>query len=183
MKKYLITITSIIALTITNNEFINIKQTITSTNNLQINIDNQQNSLFNNQYHYLDNNSYYWITNQSTIDHKFYSYNISVLRSYSFSDKLNTFLVDTTGNLVYNPNVTIPNKDKLNIENTRQQMITNCKITTIKNNYNPYSKANIQIPILIVIIKNESTFNKAGLKNILIFPNNLLVLEYKMLIT
>ncbi|WDA54431.1 MAG: hypothetical protein PPFGHCPK_00876 [Spiroplasma endosymbiont of Drosophila atripex] len=110
-----------------------------SKNDLQkANATTNQTSLFNNQYRYLNNSV--WITNQSTTDHKFYSYDTSALKSYTFTNARNVFLVDTTGNLVYNTKVTIPNKDKSDIENTKQEMITKKKVTSLKSNPN-YSDA------------------------------------------
>lgn len=111
----------------------------TSKNDLQkANATTNQTSLFNNQYQYLNNSD--WITNQSTNDHKFYSYDTSALKSYAFTNARNVFLVDTTGNLVYNTKVTIPNKNKSDIENTKQEMITKKKVTSLKSNPN-YSDA------------------------------------------
>ncbi|WP_338987408.1 hypothetical protein [Spiroplasma endosymbiont of Dasysyrphus albostriatus] len=111
----------------------------TNKNDLQkANATANQTSLFNNQYQYLNNSD--WITNQSTTDHKFYSYDTSALKSYTFTNARNVFLVDTTGNLVYNTKVTIPNKDKSDIENTKQEMITKKKVTSLKSNPN-YSDA------------------------------------------
>ncbi|CAB1054188.1 hypothetical protein [Spiroplasma endosymbiont of Danaus chrysippus] len=110
-----------------------------SKNDLQkANATTNQTSLFNNQYQYLNNSD--WITNRSTTDHKFYSYDTSALKSYTFTNSRNVFLVDTTGNLVYNTKVTIPNKDKSDIENTKQEMITKKKVTLLKSNPN-YSDA------------------------------------------
>ncbi|WP_339042881.1 MULTISPECIES: hypothetical protein [unclassified Spiroplasma] len=110
-----------------------------SKNDLQkANATTNQTSLFNNQYQYLNNSD--WITNQSTTDHKFYSYDTSALKSYTFTNARNVFLVDTTGNLVYNTKVTIPNEDKLNIENTKQEMNSHKKVTSLKSNPN-YSDA------------------------------------------
>ncbi|WP_338977972.1 hypothetical protein [Spiroplasma endosymbiont of Panzeria rudis] len=110
-----------------------------SKNDLQkANATTNQTSLFNNQYQYLNNSD--WITNQSTTDHKFYSYDTSALKSYTFTNARNVFLVDTTGNLVYNTKVTIPNEDKVNIENTKQEMNSHKKVTSLKSNPN-YSDA------------------------------------------
>ncbi|BDT04215.1 hypothetical protein [Spiroplasma ixodetis] len=110
-----------------------------SKNDLQkANATTNQTSLFNNQYQYLNNSD--WITNQSTTDHKFYSYDTSALKSYTFTNARNVFLVDTTGNLVYNTKFTIPNEDKLNIENTKQEMNSHKKVTSLKSNPN-YSDA------------------------------------------
>lgn len=75
-----------------------------------------------------------WITNQSTTDHKFYSYDTSALAAYSFSNARNTFFVNNTGSLVYNPAIAIPDNEKTNITNTKQEMISHRKVTTMINN-------------------------------------------------
>ncbi|WP_425381882.1 hypothetical protein [Spiroplasma endosymbiont of Melieria omissa] len=108
-------------------------------NTVLINQLEENNTSFNNQFNYLSNSE--WITNQSITDHKFYSYDTLSLAKYTFPKARNTFLVDNYGNLVYNPNINIPDKDKVNIENTKQEMNSHKKVTIIKDNYNPYSKS------------------------------------------
>ncbi|WP_342218463.1 hypothetical protein [Spiroplasma endosymbiont of Amphimallon solstitiale] len=97
MKQFLILLSSITTLTISTSTFANLNQNTTFTNNLQTN-NNNQNSLFNNQYGYLSTSD--WITNQSTTNHKFYSYDTSALKNYTFANARNTFLVDITFNFV-----------------------------------------------------------------------------------
>lgn len=140
MKQFLILLTSIITLTISNTTFVNFNQNATFINNLQIN-DNQDNetALFNNKYGFLNNGDI--ITNQSIVNHQFYSYDTLALKDYTFTNARDTFLVDNNGNLVYNPQVTIPTEEKVNLENTKQEMISNRKITIIKNEDNKYSKS------------------------------------------
>lgn len=70
----------------------------------------------------------------------FIAYDTSALKGYTFTNARNVFLVDTTGNLVYNHDVIIPENEKLNIENTKQEMITKKKVTSLKSNPN-YSDA------------------------------------------
>ncbi|WDA54988.1 MAG: hypothetical protein PPFGHCPK_01475 (plasmid) [Spiroplasma endosymbiont of Drosophila atripex] len=143
MKQFLILLSSIITLTISNNTFANFKQNTTFTNNLQTNNNNDnQTSLFNNQYGYLSDDD--WITNQSIIDHKYYSYDTSHA-NYLLSDgktlARTLFTVDDKGELVDKKDIIIPEKDKVDVNNTKQEMISHKKITTIKNVYNPYSKS------------------------------------------
>ncbi len=102
------------------------------SNNPKLTVNDNQTTLFNNQHRYLSNDN--WITNQSTTDHKFYSYDTSALATYSFSNAQNTFLVNNIGSLVYNPAIIIPDKDKVDIANTKQEMISHWKVTTIINN-------------------------------------------------
>ncbi|WP_425381525.1 hypothetical protein [Spiroplasma endosymbiont of Polydrusus pterygomalis] len=139
MKQFLILLSSITTLTISSITFANFNQNTTVTNNLQTNNNNNQTALFNNKYRYLSDSDI--ITNQSIIDNKYYSYDTSALKNYSFANARNIFLVNNTGSLVYNPAITIPDKDKVDIGNTMQEMISNKKVTTIKNEYNLYSKS------------------------------------------
>ncbi|WP_342266581.1 hypothetical protein [Spiroplasma endosymbiont of Villa modesta] len=133
MKQFLIALSSLTILVLTGNNNIN-----DINNSLKNNVNNTT-SLFNNKYGYLNDNDI--ITNQSTTDHKFYSYDTSALKDYTFANARDVFLVDNAGNLVYNPDVTIPSDQKLNIENTKQEMNSHKKITTIKNTDNEYSKS------------------------------------------
>ncbi|WP_395473661.1 hypothetical protein [Spiroplasma endosymbiont of Nomada rufipes] len=142
MKQLLITLSTLTTLTLTSNTIINsINDNIVNNSSLtnKSSIKNSTNSLFNNQWNILGTSD--WITNQSITDYKFYSYDTSALKSYTFANAQNTFLVDTTGNLVYNTKVIVPDKDKSDIENTKQEMNNTKKVTTIKDTYNPYSKS------------------------------------------
>ncbi|WP_339046020.1 hypothetical protein [Spiroplasma endosymbiont of Colias croceus] len=142
MKQLLITLSTLTTLTLTSNTVINsINDNIVNNSSLtnKSSIKNSTNSLFNNQWNILGTSD--WITNQSITDYKFYSYDTSALKSYTFANAQNTFLVDTTGNLVYNTKVIVPDKDKSDIENTKQEMNNTKKVTTIKDTYNPYSKS------------------------------------------
>ncbi|WJG71462.1 hypothetical protein [Spiroplasma ixodetis] len=136
MQKFLVTLSIVI---------IGVNSNIISGNNIYLHANNNlltqkslldkepTTSLFNNQYGYLSDND--WITNQSKLNSQYYSYDTSALKPYTFSNARNVFLVDNTGTLVYNPAVTIPDKDKADIENTKQEMISNRKINKIKNHY------------------------------------------------
>lgn len=120
---------------------------INTTKNHDLQKENASNetALFNNNYGYLNNND--WITNQSTIDHKYYSYDTSALKNYSFANARNTFLVDTTGNLISNSDVIIPDNEKINIANTKQEMINYRKVTAMKtdpNHSDAYNFSNYQ---------------------------------------
>ncbi|WP_342260672.1 hypothetical protein [Spiroplasma endosymbiont of Notiophilus biguttatus] len=132
MKQLLITLSTLTTLTLASNSIINtIDATNSTINKLLANkssISDSVTSLFNNQYGYLNDSDI--ITNQSITDHKFYSYDISALKNYTFTNARDVFLVDNTGTLIYNPDVTIPADQKLNIENTMQEMISHKK-----NNY------------------------------------------------
>ena len=139
MKQFLILFSSITTLTIASTTCVNFKQNTNVTNHLETNNNDNSTALFNNKYGYLSNSDI--ITNQSITDHKFYSYDTAALKSYTFANSRNVFLVDNTGTLVYNAKVTVPDKDKVDIENTKQEMINHRKITTIKDTYNPYSKS------------------------------------------
>ncbi|WP_342273967.1 hypothetical protein [Spiroplasma endosymbiont of Phycita roborella] len=142
MKQLLMTLSTLTTLTLTSNTVINsINDNIVNNSSLtnKSSIKNSTNSLFNNQWNVLDTSD--WITNQSITDYKFYSYDTSALKNYTFANAQNTFLVDTTGNLVYNTKVIVPDKDKSDIENTKQEMNNTKKVTTIKDTYNPYSKS------------------------------------------
>ncbi|WP_339041306.1 hypothetical protein [Spiroplasma endosymbiont of Apeira syringaria] len=142
MKQLLMTLSTLTTLTLTSNTVINsINDNIVNNSSLtnKSSIKNYTNSLFNNQWNVLDTSD--WITNQSITDYKFYSYDTSALKNYTFTNARNVFLVDTTGNLVYNTKVIVPDKDKSDIENTKQEMNNTKKVTTIKDTYNPYSKS------------------------------------------
>ncbi|WP_425381485.1 hypothetical protein [Spiroplasma endosymbiont of Polydrusus pterygomalis] len=140
MNKHLIFLHTIIPLTFLGNTVnTSFHKTINHENTILINETTKNNASFNNQFNYLSTSD--WITNQSTVDHKFYSYNTSALKHYSFANARNVFLVDNTGTLVYNSGVTIPDKDKVTIANTKQEMIKNKKVNTINDDYNPYSKS------------------------------------------
>ncbi|WP_342273399.1 hypothetical protein [Spiroplasma endosymbiont of Acasis viretata] len=117
MKQLLMTLSTLTTLTLTSNTVINsINDNIVNNSSLtnKSSIKNSTNSLFNNQWNVLDTSD--WITNQSITDYKFYSYDTSALKNYTFANAQNTFLVDTTGNLVYNTKVIVPDKDKSDIE-------------------------------------------------------------------
>ncbi|WP_425380839.1 hypothetical protein [Spiroplasma endosymbiont of Polydrusus pterygomalis] len=112
----------------------------TKNHNLQKENASNETALFNNNYGYLNNSD--WITNQSTTDHKYYSYDTSALKSYHFANARKTFLVDTTGNLIANPDVTIPDNQKINIANTKQEMINYRKVTAMKTDPNHSDASN-----------------------------------------
>ncbi|MBP1526488.1 hypothetical protein [Spiroplasma endosymbiont of Dactylopius coccus] len=143
MKQLLIILSTLTTLTLASNSIINtIDATNTTINKLLANkssISDSVTSLFNNQYGYLNDSDI--ITNQSITDHKFYSYDTSALKSYTFANARDVFLVNNEGTLIYNPDVIIPADQKLNIENTMQEMISHKKITTVKANYNSYSNS------------------------------------------
>ncbi|WP_342217688.1 hypothetical protein [Spiroplasma endosymbiont of Amphimallon solstitiale] len=143
MKQLLITLSTLTTLTLASNSIINtIDATNTTINKLLANkssISDSVTSLFNNQYGYLNDSDI--ITNQSITDHKFYSYDTSALKSYTFANARDVFLVNNEGTLIYNPDIIIPADQKLNIENTMQEMISHKKITTVKANYNSYSNS------------------------------------------
>ncbi|WP_425380861.1 hypothetical protein [Spiroplasma endosymbiont of Polydrusus pterygomalis] len=143
MKQFLILLSSITTLTISSNTFAIFNQNTTFTNNLQTNNNNDnQTSLFNNQYGYLSTSD--WITNQSDSDQKFYSYDTNHA-NYLLSDGKTSartlFIVNHKGELIYKKDAVIPESDKLDVNNTKQEMINDKKITTIKDTYNPYSKS------------------------------------------
>ncbi|WP_338987290.1 hypothetical protein [Spiroplasma endosymbiont of Dasysyrphus albostriatus] len=78
MKQLLITLSTLTTLTLTSNTIINSindNTVISSRLTNKSSINNISTSLFNNQYGYLSDDD--WITNQSTIDHKYYSYDTS----------------------------------------------------------------------------------------------------------
>ncbi|WP_174479949.1 hypothetical protein [Spiroplasma endosymbiont of Danaus chrysippus] len=130
MKYFLILLSSITTLTITNNTFAIFNQNTYFTNNLQTN--NNNTLLFNNKYGYLSITD--WITNQSTADNKFYSYD-SKHADYQLSSGINAknvFFVDNDGKLQYDSKLVLE-KDKTDIENTKQEMISYRKITTMKS--------------------------------------------------
>ncbi len=140
MNKHLIFLSTIIPLTFLGNTInTSFHKTINNENTILINETVENNALFNNQFNYLSTSD--WITNQSTTDHKFYSYDTSTLKNYSFTNARNVFLVDNTGTLVYNSDITIPDKDKVNIENTKQEMNSHKQVNTINDDDNPYSKS------------------------------------------
>ncbi|WP_338974473.1 hypothetical protein [Spiroplasma endosymbiont of Tricholauxania praeusta] len=91
MKQFLIALSSLTILVLTGNNNIN-----HINNSLKNNVNNTT-SLFNNKYGYLNDNDI--ITNQSTTDHKFYSYDTSALKDYTFANARDVFLVDNTGSL------------------------------------------------------------------------------------
>lgn len=137
MKQLLVILSSIATLILASNANLSIVNNNTTTiNNKLINNPNdiqQSPSIFNNQYGYLSDSD--WITNQSKSNSQYYSYDTSALKLYTFSSNARSvFLVDNTGTLVYNPDVAIPSKDKANIENTKQEMISYRKINKIQNN-------------------------------------------------
>ncbi|WJG70259.1 hypothetical protein [Spiroplasma ixodetis] len=142
MKQLLITLSTLTTLTLTSNTIINSINDNTVINSRLTNkssINNISTSLFNNQYGYLSDDD--WITNQSIIDHKYYSYDTSHA-NYLLSDgktlARTLFIVDNKGELVYKKDIIIPEKDKVDVNNTKQEMITNCQVT-INNNDNFYS--------------------------------------------
>ncbi|WJG70263.1 hypothetical protein [Spiroplasma ixodetis] len=51
------------------------------------------------------------------------------------------FIVNDKGELVYKKDAIIPAKDKVDVNNTKQEMISHKKIDSINNIYNPYSKS------------------------------------------
>ncbi|WP_338973987.1 hypothetical protein [Spiroplasma endosymbiont of Tricholauxania praeusta] len=114
--------------------------------------------LFNNQYNYLTNSN--WITNQSDLDQKFYSYDTNHA-NYKLSNDINArevFFVDNDGNLNYDSTL-ILEKDKLNIENTKQEMINYKKVTKTKDKKIYLMKVFMIIIILKVIIMIDNIFN------------------------
>lgn len=91
MNKSIITLISVIFLIMANNNFINANHDNTTINKL-INksiINENTTSLINNQYGYLSKSD--WITHQSITDNRFYSYDTSALKDYTFSNARNTF--------------------------------------------------------------------------------------------
>lgn len=130
MKKTLTTLLLTMISLVTSNSILTKINTIKTHLPVIKNNISESSSLFNNHYHYLNNDD--WITNQSTVDNKFYSYDTSALKNYTFANARNSFFVDTQGNLVNNQTVNIPNKDKIDIENTKQEMITKRKIFSFK---------------------------------------------------
>lgn len=88
-------------------------------------------SLFNNEYEKLNNSD--WITNQSTTDNKYYSYDRSHA-NYELSDKTNArnaFMVDDNGQLVIKTSKSYTKIDYNNLNNTKDEIIANRKVTTI----------------------------------------------------
>ncbi|WP_252319979.1 hypothetical protein [Spiroplasma endosymbiont of Lariophagus distinguendus] len=141
MKQLLIILSTLTTLTLASNSIINtIDDTNTTINKLLANkssISDSVTSLFNNQYGYLNDSDI--ITNQSIIDHKYYSYDTSHA-NYLLSDGKTSartlFIVNDKGELVYKKDAIIPAKDKVDVNNTKQEMISHKKITTVKANYN-----------------------------------------------
>lgn len=94
MRQFLIILSTLTTLTLTTNSVMITNDNINNTLAKQTLLSENETSIFNNQYHYLNNSN--WIINQSLIDHKFYSYDTSPLKNYTFANARNTFLVDTT---------------------------------------------------------------------------------------
>ncbi|WP_425377357.1 hypothetical protein [Spiroplasma endosymbiont of Aleiodes alternator] len=146
MKQLLIILSTLTTLTLTSSSIINIiDDTNTTINKLLANkssISDSVTSLFNNQYGYLNDSDI--ITNQSIIDHKNYSYDTSHA-NYLLNDGKTSartlFIVNDKGELVYKKDAIIPAKDKVDVNNTKQEMISHKKIDSINNIYNPYSKS------------------------------------------
>ncbi|WP_425382697.1 hypothetical protein [Spiroplasma endosymbiont of Melieria omissa] len=144
MKQLLMTLSTLTTLTLTSSSIINtIDVANTTVNKLltnKLSISDSVTSLFNNQYGYLSSSD--WITNQ--IDNNYYSYDTSHA-NYLLSDgktlARTLFTVDNKGELVYKKDAVIPPKDKVEVDATKQEMITHKKITTVKDKYNPYSKS------------------------------------------
>ncbi|WP_339039471.1 hypothetical protein [Spiroplasma endosymbiont of Andrena trimmerana] len=144
MKQLLITLSTLTTLTLTSSSIINtIDVTNTTVNKLLTNkssINDTLSSVLNNQYGYLSSSD--WITNQ--IDNNYYSYDTShadYLLSDGKTSARTLFTVDNKGELVYKKDAVIPPKDKVEVDATKQEMITHKKITTVKDKYNPYSKS------------------------------------------
>lgn len=147
MKKTLNILTTGIFALATGSTILTSVNNISTTKNHYLQKENATNetALFNNNYGYLNNTD--WITNQSIVDHKFYSYDTSALKNYSFPNARNAFLVDIKGNLVPNCDVTIPDNEKINIANTKQEMINYRKVTSMKtdpNHSDAYNFSNYQ---------------------------------------
>ena len=88
-----------------------------------------------NHYHYLNNDD--WITNQSTVDNKFYSYDTSALKNYTFA------------------NAAITNKIDLTIaDNISQEFIKKSSLSSQSSN----SLATITTNIINIIYKNINIF-------------------------
>ena len=146
MKQLLIILSTLTTLTLTSSSIINtIDDTNTTINKLLANkssISDSVTSLFNNQYGYLNDSDI--ITNQSITDHKYYSYDTSHA-NYLLSDgktlARTLFTVDNKGELVYKKDAVIPAKDKVDVNNTKQEMLSHKKIDSVNNIYNPYSKS------------------------------------------
>ncbi|WP_252319973.1 hypothetical protein [Spiroplasma endosymbiont of Lariophagus distinguendus] len=153
MKQFLLTLSTVTTLTIASNTMFNSMMIVVQKNNIAskkkilpvIPID-QNKSLFNNQYGYLNNND--WITNQSIIDNKYYSYDTNHA-DYLLSDgktlARTLFTVDNKGELIYKKDAMIPDKDKVNVNNTKQEMIFHRKVATINNPTNSYSGSQLDI--------------------------------------
>jgi len=147
MKNLLIVFSSLTILTLTgngiNNSIINssAKLKTESANGLT------KTSLFNYQYGLLNADpnkpsENTWITNQSSKDHKIYSYNLNYVIGDILSDgtKAETvFMVDEDGNLDYNCEILAI--DQPTLDDSRTEMIDHRKVTTIKENYTPYSNS------------------------------------------
>ncbi|WP_338976175.1 hypothetical protein [Spiroplasma endosymbiont of Monopis laevigella] len=136
MKQLLMTLSTLTTLTLTSNSIINtIDVANTTVNKLltnKLSISDSVTSLFNNQYGYLSSSD--WITNQ--IDNNYYSYDTSHA-NYLLSDGKTSartlFTVDNKGELVYKKDAVIPPKDKVEVDATKQEMITHKKNTTVKD--------------------------------------------------
>ncbi|MBP1527360.1 MAG: hypothetical protein H9Q65_05065 [Spiroplasma ixodetis] len=165
MKQLLITLSTLTTLTLTSNTIINSindNTVISSRLTNKSSINNISTSLFNNQYGYLSDDD--WITNQSTIDHKYYSYDTSHA-DYLLSDgktlARTLFTVDDKGELVYKKDIIIPEKDKVDVNNTKQEMITNCQVT-INNNDNFYSNSQYSTNYFTGFNSNKWIFFQEG---------------------
>lgn len=143
MKQSLIILTSLATVAFSSSTTVNFINN-TTTNELSSKSEPAQDppSLLNNKFGYLNQDA--WITNQSTLDNKYYSYDTSHA-DYLLSDGKTSarilFSVNDTGKLVYKKDAIIAEKDKADIENTKQEMIDHKKITATKDTSNKYSKS------------------------------------------
>ncbi|WP_339042984.1 hypothetical protein [Spiroplasma endosymbiont of Apeira syringaria] len=136
MKQLLMTLSTLTTLTLTSNSINNtIDVANTTVNKLltnKLSISDSVTSLFNNQYGYLSSSD--WITNQ--IDNNYYSYDTSHA-DYPLSDgktlARTLFTVDNKGELIYKKDAMITDKDKVDVNNTKQEMIFHRKVATINN--------------------------------------------------
>ncbi|WP_425377360.1 hypothetical protein [Spiroplasma endosymbiont of Aleiodes alternator] len=153
MKQFLLTLSTVTTLTIASNTMFNSMMIVVQKNNiaskkkiLPVIPINQNKSLFNNQYGYLNNDD--WISNQSIIDNKYYSYNTNHA-DYLLSDgktlARTLFIIDNKGELIYKKDAMIPDKDKVDVNNTKQEMIFHRKVATINNPTNSYSGSQYDI--------------------------------------
>ncbi|WP_342276353.1 hypothetical protein [Spiroplasma endosymbiont of Nebria brevicollis] len=142
MKQSLIILTSLATVAFSSSTTVNFINN-TTTNELSSKPEPAQTppSLFNNTFGYLSQDK--WITNQSTTDHKYYSYDTSHVVS-NLSDGTptrNAFIVDNTGSLTINSKLNLSNVDKNMLNNIQAQMISHKQVTSIKDDYNVYSKS------------------------------------------